>query len=164
LLRPVRLSDEDHLRDLLYRLSDESTYKRFFSYKRYHPHDELQKLVDLDYAENMALVGEIPGEEAQIIGISRYDVDPATKLGDIAFVVRDEWQGKGVGTVLMRRMTEIARARGLAGFSADVLADNHTMLDIFHRSGLYVFTRREGSTYSLTATFDANDPCVKGRR
>jgi acyl-CoA hydrolase/RimJ/RimL family protein N-acetyltransferase len=163
-VRPPRLSDEDRLHDLLYRLGDESTYARFLGYKRYHPHDELQKLVDLDVAANMAFVAESPGENPQIIAMARYDVDPATHLADIAFVVRDEWHGKGLGTVLMRRMTEVARQRGLAGFSADVLADNHAMLGIFHRSGLHVVTERDGNVDHLTATFDADDPSVKRRR
>lgn len=160
-VRPARLSDEEPLRDMFYRLTDESTYQRFLGYKRYHPHDEMQRLVDLDYHANMALVVETPGDRPTIIGMCRYDVDPATNLADIAFVVVDEHQNKGVGTVLMRRMTEIARQRGLGGFSADVLTTNHGMLGVFHKSGLFVQTERTGGCYHLTATFDADDPSVK---
>ncbi|MEZ4314548.1 MAG: GNAT family N-acetyltransferase [Polyangiaceae bacterium] len=161
LVRPARLSDEELLKDMFYRLSDESTYLRFLGYKRYHPHDEMQKLVDLDYQANMAFVAETIAQEPQIIGMCRYDVDPATSLADVAFVVRDEWQNKGLGTVLMRRATEVARERGLAGFSADVLSTNNGMLGIFHKSGLFVTTEREGNVYHLIATFDADDPSVK---
>jgi acyl-CoA hydrolase len=161
IVRPARLSDEEPLRDIFYRLSDESTYQRFLGFKRYHPHDEMQKLVDLDFQDNMALVAETLGDQPQILAMCRYDVDPATRLADIAFVVRDEWHGKGIGTVLMSRMTEIARERGLAGFSADVLATNHAMLGIFHKSGLFVRSDRDGDVYHLTATFDADDPSVK---
>lgn len=160
-VRPVRLSDEEPLKDLFYRLSDDSIYQRFLGYKKVHPHEEMQKLVDLDYAANMAFVVETIGEQAHIIAMCRFDVDPATNLADIAFVVRDEWQNKGVGTVMMRRATEVARARGLAGFSADVLAHNALMLGVFHRSGLFVRADREGSVYHVTATFDADDPSVK---
>lgn len=161
LVRPARLSDEEPLRDLFYRLTDESTYQRFLGYKRFHPHDEMQKLVDLDYQANMAFVAETPGDQPRLVAMCRYDVDMATNLADIAFVVQDDWQGKGVGTVLMRRMTDVARHRGLAGFSADVLTTNHGMLGIFHKSGLFVHTEREGNVYHLTATFDADDPNVK---
>jgi acyl-CoA hydrolase len=161
LVRPARLSDEEPLRDMFYRLTDESTYKRFLGYKRYHPHDEMQKLVDLDYHANMAFVAETMGDSPRIIAVCRHDVDPATSLADIAFVVVDEWQNKGVGTVLMSRMTDVARERGLAGFSADVLTTNYGMLGIFHKSGLFVHTEREGNVYHLTATFDADDPAVK---
>lgn len=161
LVRPARTSDEEPLKDMFYRLSDESTYQRFLSYKRYHPHDEMQKLVDLDYQANIAFVAETEAEQPRIVAMCRFDIDPATNLADIAFVVADDWQGKGIGTVLMRRMIDVARERGLAGFSADVLASNLGMLAIFHKSGLFVHTEREGGVYHLTATFDADDPAVK---
>lgn len=161
IVRPARLTDEEPLKDLFYRLSDESTYQRFLGFKKYHPHDEMQKLVDLDYEANMALVIETQAPEPQIVGMCRFDVDPKDNLADIAFVIKDELHGKGLGTLLMRRMTEIARERGLAGFSADVLTSNTAMLGIFHKSGLHVRTERDGGTYHLTATFDADDPAVK---
>ncbi len=160
-VRPPRLTDEEPLKDLFYRLSDESTYQRFLGFKRYHPHDEMQKLVDLDYTDNMAFVAESGGDQAQIVGMVRFDVDPATNLADVAFVVRDEWHGKGLGTVLMRRVADVAKARGLAGFSADVLANNHAMLGIFHKSGLFVVSERDGAVQHLTATFDATDPAIR---
>jgi acyl-CoA hydrolase/GNAT superfamily N-acetyltransferase len=156
IVRPLRVSDEETLQDLFYRLSDESRYRRFMGAKRAHPHEEMQRLVDLDLEQNMALVVCSPelAPPDEILGMARYDVDPATRLADIAFVVRDDWQGKGIGTLLMRRMSEIARARGLAGFTADVLASNKPMLFIFQQSGLKVSLQREGDTYHLVARFD----------
>jgi GNAT superfamily N-acetyltransferase len=120
----------------------------------------MQKLVDLDYTANMAFVVEAPGEQGHIIAMCRHDVDPATNLADIAFVVRDEWQNKGIGTLLLRRAIEAARARGLSGFSADVLAHNFAMLGVFHRSGLFVRSDRSGSVYHVTMTFDSDDPSM----
>jgi GNAT superfamily N-acetyltransferase len=162
MLRPARISDEEPLQDLFYRLSDDSTYRRFMAYKQVHPHSEMQKLVDLDYENNMAVLAvrtSKAGEE--ILGMARYDVDPATRLADIAFVVRDEWQGKGLGTVLMRRMSEIARARGLGGFTADVLESNKPMLLIFHKSGLDVRSERDNGAIRLTMAFEAPDEAKK---
>jgi acyl-CoA hydrolase len=155
LVRPVRITDEEQLQKLFYELSDESTYRRFMAHKAIHPHGEIQKLVDLDYEQNMALLvtRELEGRE-EILAMARYDVDPATHLADIAFVVRDEWQGHGIGSLLMRRMREIALARGLAGFTADVLATNDPMLKVFHKSGLRVRSRLEAGAYHLTMAFD----------
>jgi acyl-CoA hydrolase/GNAT superfamily N-acetyltransferase len=151
-VRPVRLSDEQILQDLFYRLSDDSTYKRFMAHKRIHPHEEIQRLVDLDYDQNMALVVTVKdGERDKIIAMARYDMDPATRLGDIAFVVRDEWQGLGVGTLLLRRMVEIARGRGLAGFTADVLEVNKPMLSVFSKSGLELRVERHGGIRHVKA-------------
>ena len=159
LVRPVRVADEETLQDLFYRLSDESTYQRFMQYKRSHSHQEMQDLVKLDYESNMALVvceGTDPSGE--ILAMARYDVDPATSLADIAFVVQDEWQGKGLGTLLMRRMRDIARARGLAGFTADVFASNAAMLGVFYRSGMEVRTELDGGVYHVVMTFEPKAP------
>ncbi len=152
IVRPVRLSDEEELQDLFYRLSDESTYRRFMAYKRVHPHEEMQKLVDLDYEQNMALVVCRPVERGEeIIAMARYDVDLATRLAEIAFVVRDEWQRRGVGTLLMRRMAEIARDRGLKGFQGEVLVSNRAMMALFQKSGLQLEVQRHGDTYRVIA-------------
>jgi acyl-CoA hydrolase/GNAT superfamily N-acetyltransferase len=149
-VRPVRAQDLEPLQDLFYRLSDDSTYLRFLQHKRSHPYEEMLELVNLDYTSNMALiVCDESGAGPDIIAMARYDVDPATGFADIAFVVRDEWQGKGIGTLLMRRMAEIGRARGLAGFTAVVHATNRKMLGIFHQSGLKVRTTLDGGVYSV---------------
>jgi acyl-CoA hydrolase/GNAT superfamily N-acetyltransferase len=153
LVRPVRISDEEHLQAMLYRLTDESTYSRFLQYKKRHPHEEMQDLVDLDYEHNMALVVTPQGRPDDIVATARYDVDPATHLADIAFVVLDDWQGKGVGTLLMKRMAEIGQKRGLAGFTADVLRRNKAMLGIFHRSGLDLRAELDQGTYHLELFF-----------
>ncbi len=154
-LRPARLSDEEALQDLFYRLSDESTYRRFMAYKNVHSHSEMQRLVDSDYEHSMALLATLPeGPEEQILAMARYDVDPGTRLADIAFVVQDQWQGCGLGTLLMKRMGEIAKARGVAGFTADVFDSNKPMLMVFHKSGLHVRSETKDSTRHLTLLFD----------
>lgn len=152
LIRPARITDERALQELMYSLSDESCYRRFMTYKKTHSHEEMKELVELDYEQNMALVACVPGTE-EIIGVVRYDVVPATRLADVAFVVRDDWQGKGVGTLLMRRIREAAVARGIRGFQADVLATNKPMLDVFHESGLSVSATLQGSAYHLEMLF-----------
>jgi len=155
LVRPVRISDERPLQELFYRLTDESTYRRFLAFKRTHPHEEMQKLVDLDSEQSMALVVCLPeaaGED--IIAMARYDVILATNMADVAFVVRDEWQRKGIGTLLMTRMCEIARARGLAGFTADVLRTNKPMLSVIQKSGLKLEVETLDETYHVVARFE----------
>ncbi|XXF81424.1 GNAT family N-acetyltransferase [Myxococcaceae bacterium GXIMD 01537] len=152
LIRPARITDERPLQELMYRLSDESCYRRFMGLKKAHPHEEMQQLVNLDYEHNMALVACPPGTD-EVVGVVRYDVDPATRLADVAFVVRDDWQGRGVGTALMRRIHEAAVARGIPGFQADVLVTNKAMLDVFQESGLPIRTRLEGGVYHLELHF-----------
>ena len=106
----------------------------------------------------MTILATIPEEGGEtIVAMARYDVDKATQLADIAFVVRDEWQGRALGTLLMKRMSEIARSRGLAGFTADVLADNKPMLMIFHKCGMQVRSEMDAGIFHLTLLFDDHD-------
>jgi GNAT superfamily N-acetyltransferase len=86
--------------------------------------------------------------------MARYDVNPATNLADIAFVVRDAWQGRGVGSLLMARMREIAASRGLEGFTADVLNTNRAMIAVFQKSGLHLQMEMADGVYHLVALFD----------
>ncbi len=149
LIRPIRMSDMETVQRLLYELSDESSYMRFMGHKAVHSHEEMQKLVDADYSASMALVvSEVGGTD--LIAMARYDVDPSTGFADIAFVVRDDWQRKGIGTVLMRRMIEIGRSKGVAGFTADTLPSNLGMMMVFQQSGLSVQSRFDGSAYRLS--------------
>jgi GNAT superfamily N-acetyltransferase len=157
IVRPVRLSDEEALQDLFYSLSDESSRQRFMAHKRAYPHAEMQRLVDADYVESLAMVASDP-RTGELIGMARYDMNPATRYGDIAFAVRDEWQRRGIGSVLMRRMLEAARANGLRGFSADVLPGNPGMLMVFQQSGLPVQSRFDGASYHVELPFDAPPP------
>ncbi len=154
LLRPLRQTDQEPLQEMLYRLSDETIYRRFLAHKRVHPRRDMEKLVDLDFEQNMALLAvREQGDREEILGMCRYDVDPATRMADIAFIVDDRWQGKGLGTALMSRMAEIARSRGLRGFTADVLASNKPMIQVFQNSGLEVSTSREQGSVHLKLRF-----------
>jgi acyl-CoA hydrolase len=152
-VRPVRMSDEEALQDLFYALSDESAYNRFMGHKGAYPRAEMQRLIDADYAGSMALVVSRP-TTGELIAMARYDMDPATRLGDIAFAVRDDWQRRGIGTCLMRRMSQTARANGLAGFRADVFASNRGMLMVFQKSGLCVQSLFDGAAYHMEMRFE----------
>ncbi len=162
LVRPVRMSDEEGLQDLFYRLSNESAYHRFMAHKASYPHAEMQELVDSNYAQSFGMVVCDPGT-GTLVAMARYDMDPATLLGDIAFAVRDDWQRRGVGSCLMRRMCEAARQNGLAGFRADVLAGNQGMLMIFQKSGLCVQSWFDGAAYHLEMRFEASGAAALDR-
>jgi GNAT superfamily N-acetyltransferase len=152
ILRHVRITDEEPLQRLFYSLSDESRYRRFLTFKSNHPHAEMQRLVDLDYAESVAVVACAPDTD-ELLGMARYDVQPDRRYAEIAFVVRDDWQGRGIGTALLKWMGDLAQASGLAGFTADVLQDNKPMLMVFHASGLRVETQLEAGVYHVVAHF-----------
>jgi acyl-CoA hydrolase/GNAT superfamily N-acetyltransferase len=154
-LRPLKLTDEPLLRSLFYQLSPESIHYRFFQLIKTMPHEKLQEFLRIDYEADMALVvlTSSSAEDADMVGIAHYLKVSRTNFAETAFLVRDDWQGKGVGTQLMNALVEAARSHGIAGFTADVLADNRRMLQVFHKCGYPVESRLEGGSYSLRIPF-----------
>lgn len=155
LLRPLRLTDEAKITDFFYSLSDVTVYRRWMSARKRMPRRDVLYYLDVDYRKNVAIVLEtqVEGTEPEIIGVARYHLDQATNLAEVAFTIRDAWQGKGLGTLLLQKLIRIAKARGLEGFTASVLADNRGMLHVFHRAGLQLQSRLDEGVYELTMKF-----------
>ncbi|MGE0481217.1 MAG: GNAT family N-acetyltransferase [Phycisphaerae bacterium] len=154
LLRPIRPTDEEALRELFYRLSQETVYERFMVVKRYLPHQNLQRFCTIDYDRDMTFVASVrEGDVEKIVGWALYTLNPTTDFAEAAFLVDDAYQGRGIGTLLMRRLTEIAEARNLRGFTAVVLATNIRMLRVFEKCGYPLEIQRHGETLSLRIAF-----------
>ena len=133
-MRPVLPTDEDMMRDLFYACSAETLYHRFFTKMQAMPHRKLKKFVNIDYVNTMALASVTHEDEHEmIVAVGRYSVDKATNAAEVAFIVRDDWQGQGVGISMFNQLLEVARKRGIGRFTADVLHDNARMLHIFHK-------------------------------
>ncbi|MFA6109605.1 MAG: GNAT family N-acetyltransferase [Candidatus Latescibacterota bacterium] len=131
--RTIEPTDEPLLQDMFYRCSERTIYLRFFAYVKALPHSRAQQLVAVDYDNSLALVATAPeGEREVIVAVARYTRDRATNYADCAFMVRDDWQDKGIGRYLVNRLIEVARHRGISGFTADVLVDNTRMMHVFH--------------------------------
>ena len=153
-MRPLKLTDEPLLRDMFYKLSDESVHYRFFRLIKSMPHEKLQEFLRVDYDADMAVVVlTSAGADAQVIGIGHYSKDPRTNFADAAFLVRDDHQGRGIGTILMSTLVEVARSHGIAGFTADVLLGNAGMLRVFHKTGFAVESELEDGAYHLRIPF-----------
>ena len=154
-LRPLRATDEGKLTDLFYSLSDDTIYRRWMTARKRMPHRDVLYYLNVDYRNTMAIVLETrqDNREPELVGVARYHLDRATNFAEAAFLVRDDWQGKGLGTELLQQLIAIARDKGVAGFTASVLATNRGMLHVFHRSGLEMRSRLEDGAYELTMTF-----------
>lgn len=153
--RPVKPTDEPLLQDLFYALSEESIYYRFFSSISVMPHSQVQRFATVDYEKELAIVGVIQKEDAEeIIAVGRYVVEPETRMAEAALVVRDDWQGKGIGTWLQNYLIEIAKDRGIVGFKARVLPGNTRVFHLAHKSGFTVQTTLdEDGIYVLSYKF-----------
>jgi len=155
LIRPIRVDDEEFLREMFYDLSDQSRYLRFFSPMKTLPHPKAQLQVLIDYDERMALgafLGDRPGEK--LVGVARYIIDRRTNLAEVAVEVPDQWQGQGVGTFLLNYLIQIARAKAVAGFTALVLVENRKMMRILQKTGYKLKTRFEEGAYEVEFKFE----------
>jgi GNAT superfamily N-acetyltransferase len=153
--RPVKPTDEAALSEMLYSLSDESVRKRYMAHTVAFPHKQVQQLTNIDYQQNLTIVSTVPGVSGeQIVAIAQYFLDPKTLAAEVAFIVQDEWQQKGMGTFLLDYITKIAKQRGVKRFYAKVLPSNRPMLSIFYNSGYKVNTEFDGETYSITYDLD----------
>ncbi len=145
-IRPIRPDDEPLMKEMFYSFTQQTVYLRFHSAVKAMPHEQLQLFCNIDYDTEMALVAVVgPVEQEEIIGMGRYLMDPSRESAELAFVVRDDWQRRGLGTVLFQKLIEIGRANGIRTFWADVLVENSGMLKIFHRSGLQIESTKEGN-------------------
>lgn len=149
--RPVRPTDEAALSEMLYSLSSKSVQTRYMTHTIAFPHKDVQQLTNIDYLQDLAIVGTVPGASGEeIVAIAQYFLEPKTQAAEVAFIVQDEWQQKGMGTFLLDYLTQIAKKRGVKRFYAKVLPGNKAMLAIFHNSGYKVNTEFDGEVYSVT--------------
>lgn len=146
-LRPIRQEDEPELTALYARLSPESAYQRFFTVMARLPPDWTHILANVDYQRRMAIVAVDP--RGELIAVARYDYDDAAQEAEIAIVVQDRWQGKGLGTILMTELLSYAEAKGISRFRAYVLAENRRMLDMLARLGRVLEQHTEHGVTSL---------------
>jgi GNAT superfamily N-acetyltransferase len=153
--RPVHPTDEQKMRDLIYDLSQETVYYRFMTRAKKFPHREIQDYVYIDHRKDVAIVGTVPeahGEE--IVAVGRYFLDEQSNRAEVAFVVRDKWQGKHIGRFLFRHLAQIAKRNGISGFTAEVLRENRRMQAIFNGCGFKVKSRLSDDVYSYRIDFD----------
>ena len=161
-IRAIRPDDKQQLLDHFSRLSARSVYFRFFRVKKRLSDDELRQFTELDFDRNVGLVATLrrDGEEL-IIGVGRYgelERRPGEpRRAEVAFAVADEHQGRGIGTVLLEQLAEIARAAGIEEFEADVLGENNSMLAVFARSGYAVKRALADGVFHVTFPTEETD-------
>ncbi len=154
LMRPVRINDEPLIKDLFYSLSDQSLERRFMSMRKDVPHKMRQEFVIIDYSEEMIILATIEQNHKEIaIGMGQFIKDENTHTAEVAFTVREDFQHRGVGTVLLTYLTQLAKNDGLLGFTAEVLLENKPMLSVFEKMGFDMHKIIESGSYSLVMNF-----------
>jgi RimJ/RimL family protein N-acetyltransferase len=134
-LRPIVPEDAPRLVALYDRLSLDTRYHRFFSAMRRLPPDWARFLATVDHRTRLALVVQSPADPEALIAVARYEAGDEPDTAEVAFVVQDGWQDRGLGTILFQAILRAAIANGIRRFRAWVLADNRRMLDLIARYG-----------------------------
>jgi len=142
-IRALRPDDRDGMRSALQHMSEESIVRRFFAPRRSFSPQEVSNFLDVDFDSHVALVATQPGDGLpQIVGGGRYIVtSPGT--AEVAFAIPDAHQHRGLGSLLMKHLILIARAKGLQQFVAEMLPENTAMLGVLRKSGLALATRQD---------------------
>jgi acetyl coenzyme A synthetase (ADP forming)-like protein len=142
-LRPVRPEDAEAIRAFHAGLSEESVYLRFFSLMKELPPSLLQRFTHVDHDARVVLLALL-GDE--VIAMASYDRAAGAGEAEVAFAVADAHQRRGLGTLLLEHLAEIARTRGVTRFVADTLPHNRPMLGLFRNSGFVIERRPDGGT------------------
>ncbi len=154
-VRVIKPTDEQMIRDLFYHLSEEAVYFRYFSPRRTMPHKNLVQYVCLNENAGLSIVvTHGPRENRRIIGEARYMLDSSREYGESAFMVDEEFHGKGIGGFLLNYLVEIAKERGVKGFTAEVLVSNRPMLKVFDKVPYVVHKTIAEGVFSLKFSFD----------
>ena len=139
-IRAIRPEDKERLRWGFEQLSAQTIYHRFFQTKRELTETDLRYLTEIDFTNHVALVMEVVVDGVmRVIGVGRFvretDAEPRDRA-EVAFTVGDEFQGRGVATLLLMHLAGIARGLKYLCFVAEVMPDNRQMLEVFAHSDL----------------------------
>jgi GNAT superfamily N-acetyltransferase len=152
-LRPIRPDDGCRLRQFHEHLSAHSVYLRyFFTHPRLSP-AEIDRFTHVDYVDRLALIGE---DRDRIIAVGRYERLPGTTEAEVAFIVADEAQHQGIGSLLLARLAEAAVANGITVFVAQTLAENRPMINMFLKSGFPVTSHSQYGTVDIRFPIDGS--------
>ncbi len=156
--RAIKPSDEEEMRRLFYRFSDETVYYRYFSPIKTMPHSKMQEYVHVDFSKALSIVGLVgKSGSGRVIAEGRFARRDDKPYGDVAFVVDEAYQGLGIASDIFKMLIKHAKERGLKGMTADVVASNRSMMKVLEKSGLPVKARLESGVYTVTMPFETED-------
>jgi GNAT superfamily N-acetyltransferase len=148
--RAIKPSDEEGMRNLFYRFSDETVYYRYFQSVSSMPHAKIQEYVNVDWNQVTSIVGLI-GEEGngRIIAEARFIIIPGSPFAEIVFVVDEKHQRLGIASFLYKMLIQLAKEKGIKGFIAEILFSNIGAMKVFRKGQLPVKARLEDGVYHL---------------
>jgi len=149
-LRPIKYDDIDCWLTFVHGLSPHSMYLRFHNIPADMNEEDAERFCTVDYNNSFAIVAEVLGDKGKdIIAIGRYYRLPGKRSAEVAFVIADDDQAKGIGTLLLGWLAKIAHDNGITVFEADVLAENHEMMTVLSDYGFHITSTMEAGVYHV---------------
>lgn len=149
IVRQVRAEDKPLFVAGWERFGEESRYKRFMGHKRRLTMEELVRFTELDHIDHEA-IGALDSRTREGLGVARYlRLPDRPDVAEVAVAVIDAWQGRGLGRMLLRRLTARAAENRIHKFTASVFTDNEAMLALFRRLGEVHVRGMEGRTVDV---------------
>jgi acyl-CoA hydrolase/GNAT superfamily N-acetyltransferase len=154
-IRPAKPVDERRIQEHFYTQDKDDIYSRFFQAKTRFVRGDVESMFQIDYVKNLTLLAVI-GEFGfgKVVAVGEYLLDSAKNIAEIAFSVSKEWQGKGLGKILMKKLSEAARENGISGLMAYTLPRNQGMIKLFKSLPYKTETVYDGEVVELTCMFD----------
>ncbi len=156
-LRPIVPDDADRVVRFHAGLSERTRYMRYFGPTPTLPPREVARMTTVDHHQRVALVAVLGGE---IIAIGIYEglaADGKPESAEVAFVVADEHQGRGLGPILLEHLAGAAAENGFTRFEAEVLSENPNMVAVFRDAGYQISRAFDGSTVHVEFTIDPTE-------
>ncbi len=141
-LRPIRPEDEPMIQDMAHHMTPDDMRLRFFTPLRDLPHQLAARLTQIDYDREMALIA-FSTDHGTALGVARYAADPDNARAEYGVAVRSDWKGRGLGYLLMTRLIDLARARGIGALVGEVLRENEPMLQMCRDLGFVLTAQAE---------------------
>ncbi|TIC81547.1 GNAT family N-acetyltransferase [Nocardioides sp. GY 10113] len=155
-IRPIRADDGPLMTEFYARVSDESKYYRFFSPMPTLSPADVRRFTHVDYRDRVALVVMLQG---RMIAVGRYDTIENHEA-EVAFLVEDQHQGRGIAQLLLEHLAQAGRERGLERFTAEVLPDNTRMIQTFRDAGYKVVSGYHDGVITLEFPIDPTDTAI----
>jgi acyl-CoA hydrolase/GNAT superfamily N-acetyltransferase len=154
-IRPAKPVDERRIQEHFYTQDKDDIYSRFFQARTRFVRDDVESMFQIDYVKNLTLLAVV-GEFGfgKVVAVGEYLIDPAKNIAEIAFSVSKEWQGKGLGKIIMKKLSEAARENGISGLMAYTLPRNQGMIKLFKSLPYKIKTVYDGEVVELTCMFD----------
>jgi acyl-CoA hydrolase/GNAT superfamily N-acetyltransferase len=154
-IRPVKPVDQRRIQEHFYNLDKKDVISRFFHDKSSFVRDEMEELSQIDYIKNLTLVA-IVGEFGfgRVVAVGEYLLDAEDNNAEIAFSVSRDFQGKGIGKILIKKLAEAARENGISGMHAYTSSRNKPMVKLFQMLPYKTQTSIDGDILRLSCKFD----------